>query len=287
MTPAQEILDSYRRFDGLNMDSAHPTVKILVSYIKPSFLFKSEILTPIHLGRAVERDPSKDGVPDDRSIEWLHANCLGDDDFEGHLSCLNRRVGFLTGTYWAWRNYGRLGNPEFFGSFGYRRLLSPDALAHLDELDLVLPKLRHLNLETVEQQAIRAHGLEMAGLMRNVFTEGTCDAVAFNRYLDGTAGYFDELYIMRRSFFFDFCDWMFPLLRRLVKIAPKKRTASVELRDIGFVVERLTGFYLSRLKDQLGSRTIEVDTLVTESMSIDRKALSQDVLSLLRNQVKR
>lgn len=53
----QELLYEYKQYDGINNNK--PLVKILVSYIKPSFLFKSEILTPIHLGRAVERDTSK------------------------------------------------------------------------------------------------------------------------------------------------------------------------------------------------------------------------------------
>ena len=62
----QELLYEYKQYDGINNNK--PLVKILVSYIKPSFLFKSEILTPIHLGRAVERDTSKDGVISDEDI---------------------------------------------------------------------------------------------------------------------------------------------------------------------------------------------------------------------------
>ena len=54
----QNLLDEYKKYDFLNKEKAK--IKILVSYIKPSFLFKSEILTPIHLGRAVEKEISKD-----------------------------------------------------------------------------------------------------------------------------------------------------------------------------------------------------------------------------------
>lgn len=107
----QELLYEYKQYDGINNNK--PLVKILVSYIKPSFLFKSEILTPIHLGRAVERDTSKDGVISDEDIKWLHENCIGDDDFEGNISSVNRRVGLFTGTYWAYKNYEKLGNPVF------------------------------------------------------------------------------------------------------------------------------------------------------------------------------
>ena len=135
----EQLLNEYKKYDCLNQDKKKPLVKIFVSYIKPSFLFKSEILTPIHLGRAVEKDNSKDGKITDEDIKWLHENCIGDDDFEGNISHVNRRVGFLTGTYWAWKNYEKLGNPKYFGSFGYRRLLNPICLENLKEFDIILP----------------------------------------------------------------------------------------------------------------------------------------------------
>ena len=56
---SRALLDEYKKYDNVNENRTNPLIKILVSYIKPSFLFKSEILTPIHLGRAVERDNSK------------------------------------------------------------------------------------------------------------------------------------------------------------------------------------------------------------------------------------
>ena len=91
----QELLYEYKQYDGINNNK--PLVKILV------------------------RDTSKDGVISDEDIKWLHENCIGDDDFEGNISSVNRRVGLFTGTYWAYKNYEKLGNPVFLGSFGYRK----------------------------------------------------------------------------------------------------------------------------------------------------------------------
>ena len=45
-----KLLNDYKEYDYLNTNRQTPLIKILVSYIKPSFLFKSDILTPIHLG---------------------------------------------------------------------------------------------------------------------------------------------------------------------------------------------------------------------------------------------
>ena len=69
-------------------------------------------------GRAVEKNLSKEGKLSAADLKWLHENCIGDDNFEGNISSANRRVGFLTGTYWAWKNYEKLGNPQYFVSSG-------------------------------------------------------------------------------------------------------------------------------------------------------------------------
>ena len=111
------LLNEYKKYDYLNSDKENPLIKILVSYIKPSYLFKSKILTPMHLGRSVATEVSKDGEVSEDDLKWLYDNCIGDDDFDGSISNVNRRVGFLTGTYWAWQNYEKLGNPEYFVLF--------------------------------------------------------------------------------------------------------------------------------------------------------------------------
>ena len=104
-----DLLNNYKYYDSLN--DIESTIKILVSYIKPSFLFNSKILTPIHLGRSVESDFSKDGYANQESLNWLHKNCIGDNDFESNISKINRRVGFLTGHIGLgkiMKNWGRL-----------------------------------------------------------------------------------------------------------------------------------------------------------------------------------
>ena len=77
------LLNEYKKYDYLNSDKENPLIKILVSYIKPSYLFKSKILTPMHLGRSVATEVSKDGEVSEDDLKWLYDNCIGDDDFDG------------------------------------------------------------------------------------------------------------------------------------------------------------------------------------------------------------
>ena len=74
------------------------------------------------------------------------------DDTGSNISIKNPNFCELTGLYWAWKNYEKLGNPEYFGSFGYRRLLNPDFLENLHKYDIILPKPRNLYPETIKEQ---------------------------------------------------------------------------------------------------------------------------------------
>ncbi len=277
------LLNNYKRFDCLNFEKQKIIIKIFVSYIKPSFLFKSEILTPIHLGRAIAKNASKDGIISDDDLKWLYENCIGDDDFEGNISQVNRRVGFLTGTYWAWKNYEKLGNPEYFGSFGYRRLLNPDFLENLHKYDIILPKPRNLYPETIKEQFIRYHGMEVYQNMINVFeTIYPQEKEQLEEYLDGNLGYFDEIYVMKKNVFFDFCSWIFPLLFEFLKHPQTKN--ETETRDIAFIMERLTGYYCYRLTQKKLAYD-EENVIITEKMVVNPKLIKKDFFAMLRKNI--
>lgn len=255
-------------YTGINKDLENPIIKILVGYIQPSFLFKSDVLTPIHLGRAVEREISKDGSITDDAVKWLHENCIGDDDFDGNISSVNRRVGFLTGTYWAWKNYEKLGNPAWFGSFGYRRLLDPRFLKNLQNYDVVLPKPYICKQGSIKKQLIAHHGSNIYKIMLSALQQIHPDDVElFEKYMNRKNAYLSELYIMKKHIFFAFCEWIFPVLFYLLQIDLKEfeineqeleavlkcnnltyeQFSLYHVRNIGFIIERLTGFYLYKL----------------------------------------
>lgn len=278
----QEILADYKKYDFLNKEKTK--IKILVSYIKPSFLFKSEILTPIHLGRMVEKENSKDGIISKDDLSWLHRNCIGDDDFEGNISSFNRRVGFLTGTYWAFKNYDKLGNPEYFGSFGYRRLLNPEFLETFENYDLILPKKKDFKFETIKEQFLSYHGEELFKNTINVFSNVyPKELEELKTYFKGTNGYFDELYVMKKEIFFDFCTWVFPLLFVLLK-QPQIVLKNNDFRDVGFIMERLTGYYCNKISKQ--AKTLEAEVSTSEKMVVNRQNLNNDLFNKLRKALK-
>ena len=94
-------------------------IKILVAFHKPYKSLKNNILTPIHVGRDIAFEKSKDGVISKEDYDWLIENCIGDNTGD-NISSLNRYFCEMTALYWAWKNYDKLGNPEYIGLMHYR-----------------------------------------------------------------------------------------------------------------------------------------------------------------------
>lgn len=277
----EEILNNYKKYD-----SKSELIKIFVSYIRPSFLFKSEILTPIHLGRDIAQEPSKDGKISDEDLRWLYDNCIGDNDFKENISSDNRRVGFLTGTYWAWKNYEKLGNPEYFGSFGYRRLLNPEFLENLEKYDLILPTKKDFKIETIKEQFSSYHGEKLYNNTLKVFEKLYPDEIKnLENCFNGTSGYFDELYVMKKDLFFEFCEWIFPLLFEYLK-QPQIILKNNDLRDVGFIIERLSGYYCEKLTQNPKIKFLETEIITSEKLVVNKKNLNKDLLAKLRQKIK-
>lgn len=274
------ILNQYKKYNYLNCDTKKPLVKILVSYVKPSFLFKSDIFVPIHLGRAIETENSKYGAITNDDLKWLHKYCIGDDGFSGNISSTNRRVGFLTGTYWAWKNYEKLGNPQYFGSFGYRRLLSPNFLDNIKQYDLILPNKKDFKIESIKEQFIFYHGERLYKNAIEIFdTIYPQETDNLRTYFNGTSGYFDEIYVIKKEIFFEFCAWIFPLLFAYLKM-PQLTLKNNDMRDIGFIMERLTGYYCYTLCKQPNINFMDTDIIITEKLKAN---VNKDIFNKLRN----
>ena len=108
------------------------SIKILVGYHKPAVLLKNDILTPIHLGRSLATKTSKDGSMNQEDYQWMCDNMIGDDTGD-NISHLNRELCEFTGLYWAWKNYDKLGNPDYIGFMHYRRFLNFNNTEHNEE----------------------------------------------------------------------------------------------------------------------------------------------------------
>lgn len=78
------------------------------------------MIQPIHLGRALSTEATKDGRLKQQDYQWMVRHMIGDDSGE-NISHLNRYLNEMTAIYWAWKNYEKIGNPDYFGFMHYRR----------------------------------------------------------------------------------------------------------------------------------------------------------------------
>lgn len=291
----QVLIEDYKKFDYLNQDKNKPLVKILVSYIKPYFLFKSDILTPIHLGRAIEKDSSKDGVISDEDVNWLHENCIGDDDFETNISHVNRRVGFFTGTYWAWKNYDRLNNPEYFGSFGYRKLFSPKCLEKIQDVDIIVPK-KHQYIKPLKERFLYNFGINL--LTKTIDSLGFVypdEIIQFINFINDNKYRDHELYIFKKTIFFQYCEWIFPLMNRMLNY-PQEELKTIEnlnernplfislkdKRDVAFSMELYTDYFIYKLLLDKSIRFYESDLMIVNTNIEDLNKRKQIFITTIR-----
>lgn len=140
------------------MKKKKPTVKILVGYHRPAVLLKDEVLTPIHLGRALATEASKDGSMSKEDYQWMLDNMIGDDTGE-NISEENRKYCELTALYWAWKNYDKLGNPDYIGFMHYRRHLSFNLNKHFNDDKYGFVQEKEINEEYLSKYHLDADSI--------------------------------------------------------------------------------------------------------------------------------
>lgn len=185
----------------------------------------------------------------------------------------------MTVIYWAFRNYERLGSPEYIGFEQYRRHfifdrwrkvpgrgiafpydeINPDyekALRqdrenvekYLKEYDLLYPvyPMRCSVYEQYRREAANGHHIEDLDLTVNIISELFPAYKAYaEKYLSGRLNYFCNMFVMRKDLFFEYCSFVFPVLFEFEKRRNVFDRSFSERRF--FVSERLTGIFICRL----------------------------------------
>lgn len=265
--------------------SEKPKVKILVCYHKKDKLYKNDILTPIHAGRALACKASKDGEMSQKDYQWLVDNMIGDDTGD-NISDLNRELNEMTALYWAWKNYDKLGNPDYIGLYHYRRFLNIPKLAKCYFGD-ALSKLGY-NADNMEKLFEKYDFIHTAGYAEDrvaITFDGWQIGVQlsesyhpllykeYQKFNQERIFYYANMFIMKREEFFAMCEEIFPVIFDFYNKDRKKLGAELlewnsqvhtpeefklikekcesnggwYPRSTGYMAEYLTSFYFSYL----------------------------------------
>lgn len=255
--------------------SQHPNIKILVAYHKPSVLFSNNIMTPIHVGRALAASSQKESS--------FFSDMLGDDTGQ-NISHLNPYYSEMTACYWAWKNYEQLGSPDYFGLAHYRRFFgftfdSTDGYISVPDITKVSPLLydeRAITATVVKyDMCVRAPiaiTRDITDSEGNIIGKESVDPIvqyayahdvrhlemalaivlrrhpqyseAVKVFIDSSEHYLCNLFVMRKQMFFKYAQWIFPLLKMLHNSVSYENLDDYQRRAVGFLAERLTGLFV-------------------------------------------
>ncbi|MDL2202009.1 DUF4422 domain-containing protein [Brucella intermedia] len=264
-------------------------IKIYVNYFSDARIVSNAILTPIQVGRAITGNP---------------LNMLGDDTGE-NISSQNPAYCELTGMYWAWKNDLK---SDHLGFMHYRRFLDfnseierPNDTAHgvivdrfeedfledfgllenrieeiLSEYDGVVTKpvdLSAMGHKSVEEQyrVSPHHHIKDFRLAEQVVSElYPSDKIFFKRMAKGATLYPCNIFVLKRTLFLEYCDWLFPILRELHERIDTTGYSSQAKRAVGFLAERLfTAFLLKKKAQQPTLRLKELRLVIVKETSPD------------------
>jgi lipopolysaccharide biosynthesis glycosyltransferase len=221
------------------------SIKILVGYHKPAQLLKSDILVPIHLGRACATQASKDGAMSEEDYQWMLDNMIGDDTGD-NISSLNRYFCELTAFYWAWKNYDKLGNPDYIGFMHYRRWFEEKDIQNSLNFDICAP-FNKFDGNVIEKQFNKLHGTnDLRVVLDDLTSKYPSYKEVTKQYLQSTSGFFCNMFIMKKELFLEYCSFLFSLLLPLYAKKDYTEYTPYNTRMPGFIAERLTGIFISQ-----------------------------------------
>ncbi len=260
-------------------------IKILISCHKPTEYISNDALMPIQVGSSLGNT---------RLSGMLH------DDEGDNISNLNHKYCELTAQYWAWKNL----NCEYYGFFHYRRYLSfadfngkfdgwgnvpikcltpavedklgldADKVASvLQEYDVILPNKKDVWKFPHEAGRDMRQLYASNGYLNPEDLEMMLDVIAkkcpeylddAKSYLKGHKTYLNNMFVMKKEIFDNYCEWLFDILTECDKRIDYTNYSIEGIRTPGHLAERLFNIYIIHLKKEKKYRFKELQTIVFE-----------------------
>lgn len=234
-------------------------IKLFVCCHKREHVPQYGLLKPIQVGAALAEEHFE---------EFLH------DDTGENISEKNRAYCELTAQYWAWKN----ADADYYGFFHYRRFLYPDVNAKypyrieatpeltlleklsydnfaewIERYDVITPIRENMHVSVREHyaNALHHHAKDLELVERIILGKYPEMKEAVEIYLSGTRCYFGNIYIMKRQVFYDYCEWLFPILAEFDRCGDASGYSTQELRVDGYLAERLFGIWMTQTRENL------------------------------------
>lgn len=176
------------------------------------------------------------------------------DDVGDNISWLNPYINEVTAIYWIGHHLDALGNPDYIGLQHYRRLFNLDhVLPFLNKGTLVLNE-ETLMLPTVDfLELCHGVGRYLTFLAKEALRldDPNIDRL-FNEFIFSRTYYSRNLFVVPKNVLMGLVEYITALLAYVVKDINFDMLGYPSARNIGFVMERMIGFYFLLLHKQYG-----------------------------------
>lgn len=293
------------------MENTLNKATIACSTHKEFNLVKHAALLPIHAGRQIANEISKDNYLNNNSLEWLYKNTTGDDSGE-NISIKNRSYCELSALYWLWKNQ----KTDYMGLCHYRRYLGLDiriknpTIGHAEH-DNGCIKIENLTKENLEKigydenyyncingydaifmkpiklpahiknnyQAMELcpdyHIMKDVDLMMSIIDKKypQMSKAAKDYMFNSRKEYLYNCFIMKYDLFNNFCSWLFDILFECENKIDITNYSIRQARVIGLLAERLVGIWITWLKSQKEYKIKETPLCYFENTDIEKEIL--------------
>ena len=202
-------------------------------------------------------------MPDDPMYLPVHVGAAGKesigyqrDDEGDNISAKNPNYCELTGLYWAWKNlkadyiglahYRRhYSNGKRFGDKKEKVINSAEMEKKLNGTDILLPTPRNYWIETNYSQYAHAHHAIDLDTTRDILKEKYPQYIAaWDSSMKKTTGHRFNMFVMKKGFFDQYCEWLFDVLFELEDRLDISTYNKNDSRVFGFVSERLLDVWI-------------------------------------------
>lgn len=213
-------------------------IKIIVATHKKYRMPTDDMYMPIHAGAEGRED-----------IGFVKDN-TGD-----NISTKNPNYCELTALYWMWKNKSY----DVVGMSHYRRFFTvkkqkdkwsciatrEQIEKKLQQADIILPKKRNYLIETNYSQYAHAHHAIDLDTTREIIKDKCPEYLeAYDKRMSMTKGHRFNMFIMRKKYFEEYCQWLFDILFELEKRLDISDYSEKDARVFGYVSERLIDVWI-------------------------------------------
>ena len=204
-------------------------IKILVAQHKEAEVYKNEVYTPIHVGKAISK---------------IDLSIIGDNTGD-NISHLNPFYCELTAQYWAWKNITDI---EYIGLCHYRRYFKTEFTAsnidhEMEGYDIILPRRVILRHNLLNWYSI-GNNPEDATIFHLYMSQLFKDDIETYRNFYMRQNWINpaNMFVCKKTIFDKFCKWQFSILKDLRAIIPVS-VYTRQHRLMGYFGESLLPFY--------------------------------------------